>query len=280
MKISNDRTYGKSIRIGLSVFSLVLVYDLIKATFEGSLRESSWTLKILAGLKAQLISMIHFVSQPVAQFLASCGTLICSCAWSALTLSLDEGTLYVALEIMTKWCCWRIAGSSSFGMIVQAGLRQQMVPSFELRYVYMKMALSSFSALTTSVRVRAKSQFNVSRLNSNNEENDGQPDMHVLEPVRKTRSKSPALRDQTKHLSFGRKWARHPDRVSPVCIRTISDYASYVILEYRALLDAQAGSALVAFHDDLHDGRHRWPIDGHTMKFHPHGDASIGDALV
>ena len=127
MKISNDRTYGKSIRIGLSVFSLVLVYDLIKATFEGSLRESSWTLKILAGLKAQLISMIHFVSETLwPQFIAAWGvwdTYLLLVLGALSLFHLMKGPFYIALEIMTKWCCWRIAGSSSFGVIVQAGLR-------------------------------------------------------------------------------------------------------------------------------------------------------------
>ena len=64
------------------------------------------------------------------------------------------------------------------------------------------------------------------------------------------------------------------------------DYASYVILERAvpALLDGlkPVQRRLLQSMDDLHDGRYHKVANliGHTMKFHPHGDASIGDALV
>lgn len=64
------------------------------------------------------------------------------------------------------------------------------------------------------------------------------------------------------------------------------DYASYVILERAvpALLDGLKPVQRRLLHsmDDLHDGRYHKVANliGHTMKFHPHGDASIGDALV
>lgn len=64
------------------------------------------------------------------------------------------------------------------------------------------------------------------------------------------------------------------------------DYASYVILE-RAVPDVMDGFKPVQrriLHSmkDLDDGRYNKVanIIGHTMKYHPHGDASIGDALV
>ena len=64
------------------------------------------------------------------------------------------------------------------------------------------------------------------------------------------------------------------------------DYASYVILE-RAVPDLFDGMKPVhrrILHamKDLDDGRYNKVanIIGHTMKYHPHGDASIGDALV
>ena len=64
------------------------------------------------------------------------------------------------------------------------------------------------------------------------------------------------------------------------------DYASYVILE-RAVPDVYDGLKPVhrrILHSmkDLDDGRYNKVanIIGHTMKYHPHGDASIGDALV
>ncbi len=64
------------------------------------------------------------------------------------------------------------------------------------------------------------------------------------------------------------------------------DYASYVILE-RAVPAGMDGlkpvqRRLMHALKDLDDGRYNKVANviGHTMKFHPHGDASIGDALV
>lgn len=64
------------------------------------------------------------------------------------------------------------------------------------------------------------------------------------------------------------------------------DYASYVILERAvpALYDGLKPVQRRILHsmDDLDDGRYNKVanIIGHTMQYHPHGDASIGDALV
>jgi topoisomerase-4 subunit A len=64
------------------------------------------------------------------------------------------------------------------------------------------------------------------------------------------------------------------------------DYASYVILE-RAVPSVEDGlkpvhRRILHAMKDLDDGRYNKVanIIGHTMKYHPHGDASIGDALV
>ncbi|MDP3461574.1 MAG: DNA gyrase/topoisomerase IV subunit A [Bacteroidales bacterium] len=64
------------------------------------------------------------------------------------------------------------------------------------------------------------------------------------------------------------------------------DYASYVILE-RAVPDLSDGlkpvqRRLLHAMNQLDDGRFNKVanIIGHTMQYHPHGDASIGDALV
>ncbi len=64
------------------------------------------------------------------------------------------------------------------------------------------------------------------------------------------------------------------------------DYASYVILE-RAVPDILDGlkpvqRRILHAMKELDDGRYNKVanIIGHTMKYHPHGDASIGDALV
>ncbi len=64
------------------------------------------------------------------------------------------------------------------------------------------------------------------------------------------------------------------------------DYASYVILERAvpAMLDGLKPVQRRILHSmkDLDDGRYNKVanIIGHTMKYHPHGDAAIGDALV
>ncbi|MDD3744196.1 MAG: DNA gyrase/topoisomerase IV subunit A [Lentimicrobiaceae bacterium] len=64
------------------------------------------------------------------------------------------------------------------------------------------------------------------------------------------------------------------------------DYASYVILE-RAVPEILDGfkpvqRRILHAMNELDDGRYNKVanIIGHTMKYHPHGDASIGDALV
>ena len=64
------------------------------------------------------------------------------------------------------------------------------------------------------------------------------------------------------------------------------DYASYVILE-RAVPEINDGlkpvqRRILHAMNLLDDGRFNKVanIIGHTMQFHPHGDASIGDALV
>ncbi len=64
------------------------------------------------------------------------------------------------------------------------------------------------------------------------------------------------------------------------------DYASYVILE-RAVPEVSDGlkpvhRRILHAMKDLDDGRYNKVanIIGHTMKYHPHGDTSIGDALV
>ena len=64
------------------------------------------------------------------------------------------------------------------------------------------------------------------------------------------------------------------------------DYASYVILE-RAVPNIEDGfkpvqRRIMHYMKRMDDGRYNKVanIVGHTMQFHPHGDASIGDALV
>ena len=75
-------------------------------------------------------------------------------------------------------------------------------------------------------------------------------------------------------------------RVSGMYRDYFLDYASYVILE-RAVPTLEDGlkpvqRRLLHSLEELHDGRYHKVANliGHTMKYHPHGDASIGDALV
>src|SRR5699024_2352194 len=64
------------------------------------------------------------------------------------------------------------------------------------------------------------------------------------------------------------------------------DYASYVILE-RAVPAIEDGfkpvqRRIMHAMNELDDGRYNKVANvvGHTMQYHPHGDASIGDAMV
>ena len=90
--------------------------------------------------------------------------------------------------------------------------------------------------------------------------------------------------------------AKKTDAVKPVTIKSVHvngmyenwflDYASYVILE-RAVPHVNDGLKPVQrriMHSmwELEDGRYNKVANviGHTMKYHPHGDVSIGDAMV
>ena len=85
-----------------------------------------------------------------------------------------------------------------------------------------------------------------------------------------------------------------PDKYEGESIRKVSgmyedwflDYASYVILE-RAIPSVHDGLKPVQrriMHSmrEMEDGRYNKVANvvGNTMKYHPHGDAAIGDALV
>src|SRR6056300_726494 len=75
-------------------------------------------------------------------------------------------------------------------------------------------------------------------------------------------------------------------RVSGMYKDWFLDYASYVILERAvpAIADGLKPVQRRILHSmkDLDDGRYNKVanIVGHTMQYHPHGDASIGDAMV
>ena len=93
---------------------------------------------------------------------------------------------------------------------------------------------------------------------------------------------------------FGQLHSRNPEEAEDSSIIPVSglyenwflDYASYVILE-RAVPSVHDGFKPVQrriLHSmkEMDDGRYNKVanIIGNTMKYHPHGDASIGDALV
>src|SRR5204862_3344841 len=74
--------------------------------------------------------------------------------------------------------------------------------------------------------------------------------------------------------------------INDMCQNWFLDYASYVILE-RAVPHINDGLKPVQrriLHSmfEMEDGRYNKVanIIGHCMKYHPHGDVSIGDALV
>jgi len=92
--------------------------------------------------------------------------------------------------------------------------------------------------------------------------------------------------DQNSGQEVPGQTARQIESVSGMYQDWFLDYASYVILE-RAVPDIRDGLKPVQrriLHSmkRMDDGRYNKVanIIGHTMQFHPHGDASIGDALV
>jgi topoisomerase-4 subunit A len=101
------------------------------------------------------------------------------------------------------------------------------------------------------------------------------------------------MSDNQDKEDFGQEEEHHNDHMGEKVIpisglyeNWFLDYASYVILE-RAVPAINDGLKPVQrriLHSmkDLDDGRYNKVanIIGHTMKYHPHGDASIGDALV
>lgn len=96
------------------------------------------------------------------------------------------------------------------------------------------------------------------------------------------------LKDNSENLNFDDE-AHMGEKVIPVSglyKNWFLEYASYVILERAvpALYDGLKPVQRRILHSmkDLDDGRYNKVanIIGHTMKYHPHGDASIGDALI
>ncbi|MEN8226468.1 MAG: DNA gyrase/topoisomerase IV subunit A, partial [Bacteroidota bacterium] len=87
-------------------------------------------------------------------------------------------------------------------------------------------------------------------------------------------------------LEAGKGGEYHTIQLSGMYENWFLDYASYVILE-RAVPNVLDGlkpvqRRILHAMKDMDDGRFNKVanIIGHTMKYHPHGDASIGDALV
>ena len=75
-------------------------------------------------------------------------------------------------------------------------------------------------------------------------------------------------------------------RIAPLMGQNFIEYASYVIID-RAIPDVRDGlkpvqRRILATLSKMDDGKfHKVAnVIGDTMKLHPHGDASIGDALV
>lgn len=96
------------------------------------------------------------------------------------------------------------------------------------------------------------------------------------------------MSDKSNHLfsQEGHGEVEHVTHVSGMFKNWFIDYASYVILE-RAVPAIEDGLKPVQrriLHSmwELEDGRYNKVANliGNTMKYHPHGDASIGDALV
>ncbi len=173
MKINNDRSYRRGFRIAIPLVLSVLAYDLVKATLAGSLRESSLTLKILGVLKTQMVSFLHFVSSTLwPQFVsawAEWDAYLFLLLGTMAAIHIMRGPFYVALEINdevvlleNRW--FKFIRRDHPGWFET----QRMIPSQELRYVYMKKWLfMRFLCLDFLYQGEERSlKFNVSRLNS------------------------------------------------------------------------------------------------------------------
>ncbi len=97
----------------------------------------------------------------------------------------------------------------------------------------------------------------------------------------------PQNNDQDQNYTFDNKDGQETiTKVTGMYREWFLDYASYVILE-RAVPSIYDGfkpvqRRIMQSMKDLDDGRYNKVANlvGHTMQYHPHGDASIGDAMV
>ena len=120
----------------------------------------------------------------------------------------------------------------------------------------------------------------------NDEEQQELPDDEAIEPAENEDDKDTGTKSHSSYKipKITDEAVKH--HLSGMYQNWFLDYASYVILE-RAVPDIYDGLKPVQrriLHSmkRLDDGRYNKVanIVGHTMQFHPHGDASIGDALV
>ena len=94
------------------------------------------------------------------------------------------------------------------------------------------------------------------------------------------------MQEQEVHSDYKPAEAQNKHRLTGMYKNWFLDYASYVILE-RAVPHLNDGlkpvqRRILHAMKELDDGRYNKVanIVGHTMQYHPHGDASIGGALV
>ncbi len=110
----------------------------------------------------------------------------------------------------------------------------------------------------------------------------GEKDIHN----QPSNEENPGLENTSRGLPEEDEHGLRTTRLSGMYKDWFLDYASYVILE-RAVPEIRDGlkpvqRRILHAMKELDDGRYNKVanIIGHTMKYHPHGDASIGDALV
>jgi topoisomerase-4 subunit A len=118
---------------------------------------------------------------------------------------------------------------------------------------------------------------------------EGKKEIKEVDPAAATSSEPTKRRFDPERLGEGNGEDRDDDEaiyVDDMYGDWFLDYASYVILE-RAVPHADDGLKPVQrriFHSmkELEDGRYNKVANviGNTMKYHPHGDASIGDAMI
>lgn len=103
MKVSNERSYFNNVRIIVPVILIFLIYDVIKASFSGTIRYSSYSFQAASFIKEKIQGLIDFTIEDLIPFAmelfgAMSEYLIFLIPIAAL-IFLAKGPLLVSIEV-------------------------------------------------------------------------------------------------------------------------------------------------------------------------------------